>query len=224
MSRVTLTYINRSHYSLLSSKPFGYSAIVSCFADMVTRQVTRKCIYTASNVYCKRCCRVSYLGFLVSPTTIIRLVISIVVNPIERVVLRWSLSHVCKKVGKPFLSQPAAADFYAARTVPFMRPVFNIVTTSLHSLIRLILRSIIHMAAMFKLWITRSRKCTTPITLTAPLASVILPARSVRPKLISTSASYRKAATSIQIILLGVSNHFKSAFPIHVTIVPQRSN
>lgn len=109
----------------------------------------RKCISNPIYCYKARHRTVQNLCFLVSPTTIIRFIITIRINPINRVFRRRLFAHVTEKVYKPSLRViPSIADLYASTTIVFILLMFWVVTTFAHRAPAIILWFIYGLAAM----------------------------------------------------------------------------
>lgn len=64
-----------------------------------------------------------------SPPTIARLIITVIINPVNRMSGSWSKSHISYKVIK---TQPTFTDLYPSATVIFIANIIDIVTASFH--------------------------------------------------------------------------------------------
>lgn len=81
---------------------------------------------------------VSSLSLLVSPSTVTRTIVAVVINPIYAVATTRFFTHIYKKVTKTIFTQPSIADFNTTPTVSMVGSVIFAITSVLHGSIRVI--------------------------------------------------------------------------------------
>lgn len=158
------------------------------------------------------------------PLTIFRRVITVIINPVNRMFTGWFSAHVREEVNKPIFARPPITHPYAAPTIPMIGPIVGVATPMVHSVPRGVFVFLVKIAAMFVLRVISAAKLPGFKTLSTTPPGEPLPPTCETSKLVAAVATNSKATTPITSVLLLVANNFKRAFTVHKHSIHQRSS
>lgn len=148
-----------------------------------------------------------------SPFAVLRLVISIPINPVYGMLGRWFFAHIREKVNKPILSKPSFTHLYASCPITMIRTILRVITPHNHTAIRVHLKFVICVAPMFVLRIIATVKHTRAETFATADTGHSIPSTRKCDELIATIATYSKPSRSY------LFSKGKGAFMIHKNII-----
>lgn len=148
----TITKKRRRSKCQFNWPPFFYSTMSGSIVNIIKTAPLRHCFANAINFSIDIFSSIIMLFLNSRPTTIIRLIIPIVINPINRMFDRWFFSHIFKKLRERFT--PTLAHFYATTTI-----VFPTVTVLILSPIYDMVPSVIERVAIVALGISMFSMC-----------------------------------------------------------------
>ena len=135
MIRASHRSINRFFFTPSTDKPISNGSVVDAyfFSPLL------KCLSLAV------CCKQAIISFVIGlnfhyyPATIFRSVIPIIVNSVNAVIERWSITHIIKEVIKRL--KPAIANSYASTAIMFKTFFILIKASGFHRVVSEIFRS-----------------------------------------------------------------------------------
>lgn len=130
------------------------------------------------------------------PFTVRRLIVSIAVNPINRVLNSRLLTHIAQEVYKSIIATPTVANLNPSASIAVISPIFSIITTHHHTPIRVHLRPIFQRTTMTILRVILPAKHSTSVASRAAFATINCPSTCKTVKSITTFAFHSITTTS----------------------------